>query len=229
MRQHPYNAEQCGSFLVASDVMLLTTVAVVLAYLLGSVPGGLVLGRLIGVNLLNQGSGNAGATNAWRARGPAFAITVFLFDAAKGVVAVMLLPRIAPAPPWLPEACAAAVLIGHVYPIWYGFRGGKGFATLLGIVVALTPLALPALIGVWFLILVLSGYVSLATLAAALAYPFFLFVVPLFRYPSLLPLLIFSTGVTLFLFYTHRDNIRRLMAGTENRFERVRWFKHGRF
>lgn len=209
--------------------MLLIAVAVVLAYLLGSVPGGLALGRLAGVNLRNQGSGNAGATNAWRARGPAFAIAVFLFDVAKGVVAVVLLPRIASAQFWLPEACAAAVLIGHVYPVWYGFRGGKGFATLLGVVVALTPWALPVLIGVWLLVLVLSGYVSLATLAAALAYPFFLLAVPLFRYPPLLPLLIFSVCVTLFLFYTHRGNIRRLLTGTENRFERVRWFKHGRF
>lgn len=193
--------------------------AVFLAYLLGSVPGGLVLGRLAGVNLRRIGSGNAGATNALRAKGPAFGVAVFLFDAAKGIVAVLLLPRLSGAwPGWLPVACAGAVVVGHVFPVWFRFHGGKGFATALGAILALAPLALAPVAGVWIAALLLTGYVSAATLSAALAFP--IFTVCMWG-GGRAALLWFAIGLALFLFYTHRDNLRRLHRGEEHRFHKI--------
>ncbi|MGH8274300.1 MAG: glycerol-3-phosphate 1-O-acyltransferase PlsY [Gammaproteobacteria bacterium] len=197
----------------------LTILALVLAYLLGSVPGGLVLGRLAGVNLRSVGSGNAGATNALRAKGPVLGIAVFLFDAAKGIVAVLLLPRLAGTwPGWLPVACAGVVVVGHVFPIWFGFRGGKGFATALGTILALSPLALAPVAGVWIAALLLTGYVSAATLSAALTFP--VFTVCMWG-GTRAALLWFGIGLAIFLFYTHRDNLRRLHRGEEHRFRKV--------
>ncbi|HEX5314877.1 MAG TPA: glycerol-3-phosphate 1-O-acyltransferase PlsY [Gammaproteobacteria bacterium] len=198
--------------------------AIVLAYLVGALPGGIVLGRLAGVNLREFGSGNAGATNALRARGPAFGVAVFAFDCVKGVIAALLLPRLAAGIFWLPEACAAAVVVGHVFPVWFGFRGGKGFATALGAIVVLSPLALAPVAGVWILVLLLSGYVGLATLLSAVAYPIFIAARLALHRPALLAFAIF---LALFLIYTHRDNIRRLAAGEEHRFERVRLLGRG--
>jgi len=196
----------------------MTVLALVLAYLLGSVPGGLVLGRLAGVNLRSVGSGNAGATNAVRARGPAFGIMVFLFDAAKGVVAVLVLPLLAGGVVWLPVACAGAVIVGHVFPIWFGFRGGKGFATALGTILALAPLGLAPVAGVWIVLLLLTGYVSAATLAATLAWPVFVACMGALEHPALLW---FAIALAVFLFYTHRENLRRLARGEEYRFRKV--------
>ena len=115
---------------------------ILLAYLLGSIVGSLVVGRLRGgVDIRKLGSGNAGGTNALRTQGPAFAIWVILIDIAKGWVAAALLPgfalpAVAPAPPtrrvWLPPVCGFAAILGHVFPVWHGFRGGKGVATLVG-------------------------------------------------------------------------------------------------
>jgi glycerol-3-phosphate acyltransferase PlsY len=197
----------------------LTVVAVIVAYLLGSIPGGLVLGRLVGVNLRGLGSGNAGATNALRAKGPIFGVAVFAFDAGKGIVAVLLLPRIAGnALAWLPVACAGAVIVGHVFPVWFGFRGGKGFATTLGTILALAPLALAPVAGVWILVLLLTGYVSVATLSAGTAFPVF---VAIMWEIDRSALLWFAIGLALFLFFTHRDNLRRLARGEEHRFQKI--------
>lgn len=206
--------------------LIWSIVAIVVAYLLGSVPGGLVLGRMVGVDLRTQGSGNAGATNAVRARGPWFGAAVFAFDAAKGVIAVALLPLLdASAPSWLGVACAGAVIVGHVFPVWFRFRGGKGFATALGVIVILSPTALGVVAGAWILVLVLTGYVSAATLCAALVFP--LFVAAVYRAQPL-PLMIFAGALALFLFYTHRTNLVRLAQGTEHRFRRVWLLGRGR-
>ncbi|MDN5873760.1 MAG: glycerol-3-phosphate 1-O-acyltransferase PlsY [Sinobacteraceae bacterium] len=192
--------------------------AIVLAYLLGSVPGGLVLGRLAGVNLRSVGSGNAGATNAVRAKGPLLGVVVFAFDAAKGVAAVLVLPLIAGDVAWLGAACAGAVIVGHVFPIWFGFRGGKGFATALGTILALAPLGLAPVAGVWIVLLLLTGYVSAATLAGAIAWPVFVACMGGLDRPALLW---FAIALALFLFFTHRDNLRRLLRGEEHRFQKV--------
>lgn len=206
--------------------MIWSVVAIVVAYLLGSVPGGLVLGRLVGVDLRTQGSGNAGATNAVRARGPWFGGAVFAFDVAKGVIAVALLPWLnAAAAPWLALACAGAVIVGHVFPVWFRFRGGKGFATALGVLLVLSPLALAVVAGVWVVVLVLTGYVSAATLCGALAFPASIAAA---ERGQLSALLWFAIFLAVFLFFTHRSNLARLARGSEHRFHRVWLLGRGR-
>jgi len=215
---HPVSGEM--------NSLIWSVVAIVAAYLLGSVPGGLVLGRLIGVDLRTQGSGNAGATNAVRARGPWFGVAVFAFDAGKGIIAVALLPMLAAAAvPWSSTACAGAVILGHVFPVWFRFRGGKGFATTLGALVVLSPVALAVVAGVWIAVLVLTGYVSAATLCGALAFPVFVAAADHARPPALM---VFAAALAVFLFYTHRTNLVRLARGTEHRFRRVWLLSRGR-
>jgi glycerol-3-phosphate acyltransferase PlsY len=196
------------------------------AYLLGSVIGSLVLGRLRGVDIRTQGSGNAGGTNALRTQGWAFALGVVLVDVGKALLAVGWLPG-ADLPgvgldagvdrDWLAVACACAVVVGHVYPVWYGFRGGKGAATLVGAVMVLAPLALVPVIGVWLLTVMLTGYVGLGTMLGTATLPvYFALLTPLRA-----PLVVFGVLMTAFIVYTHRSNVRRMRAGHENRARRL--------
>lgn len=198
-------------------------IKVVLAYLLGSLSGSLLLGRLRGVDIRTQGSGNAGGTNALRTQGKGFGIAVLLFDLLKGVVAAgaiplapLELPASAALLPWLGVACAVAAVVGHVWPVWFGFRGGKGAATLVGILLALAPLGLVPVLFAWLLVLTTTGYVGLATITGALAFVAYAFLLPLS-----VPLEWFAVTMTVLVIYTHRGNIRRLCQGTENRFARA--------
>src|SRR6186713_1083630 len=159
-------------------------VKVLLAYLLGSIVGSLVVGRLRGgVDIRKSGSGNAGATNALRTQGAAFAIWVILIDIAKGWIAAALLPGlalpgIAPSGPelaaWLPAACAFAAIIGHVFPVWHGFRGGKGVATLVGAFAGIELFLLVPLLASWLAVVMVSGFVGFSSIAASLAVPVYL-------------------------------------------------------
>lgn len=209
--------------------MIWNILALLVAYLLGSVPGGLLLGRIAGVDLRAEGSGNAGATNAVRTRGLGFGALVFAFDAAKGIVAAALFPYLVgfgSVPyEWLAAACAGAVILGHVFPVWFRFRGGKGFATALGAILVLSPLGLAVVAGVWVLVLVLTGYVSAATLLGAVAFPVYVAVAGHGRWDALL---VFAIVLALFLMFTHRSNLMRLAWGNEHRFNRVWLFGRGR-
>jgi len=179
-----------------------------LSYLLGSIVGSLLIGRLKGgVDIRALGSGNAGATNALRTFGRAIAFWVLVIDLAKGFVATRLiapalLPGIAPAPPalgaWCVTACALAVMLGHVYPLWFGLRGGKGVATLVGVV--------------------LFGFVGLASMLATLALAV---EIAIGNFAPRLPLLAFAVAATALILYTHRSNIARMRAGTESRARRL--------
>ena len=187
------------------------------AYLLGSLSGSLLLGRLRGVDIRQHGSGNAGGTNALRTQGWKFALGTVLVDVGKGVLAVWLALRFGGGEAWLPYAAAAVAILGHVYPVFHGFRGGKGAGTLVGALLVAWPVSVAVLIGTWLLVLTATGYVGLSTiLAGAALVPFALLTdAPPSR-------LVFAVGVAVFLAYTHRSNISRLRAGTESRFERVR-------
>jgi glycerol-3-phosphate acyltransferase PlsY len=202
--------------------MLELSVKILLAYLIGALLGSLILGRLRGVDIRALGSGNAGATNALRTQGKAFALAVLLIDAGKGVLAVrwlppLLLPGIGQDPDlsreWLTLACAFAVILGHVYPVWFGFRGGKGAATMIGVAGALDPRLLVPVLLCWFAVLLLTGYVGLATMIAAVA----LVVAAHWLDPGDTPLLGFCILVAAFVIYTHRSNIARMWTGQENR------------
>lgn len=194
-------------------------VALLLAYLLGALSGGLLIGRLMGKADLRQGgSGNTGATNALRTGGRGFALSVLIFDMLKGVLAAAFLPLLAPAP-WLAYACGVAVVLGHIYPVFFGFSGGKGAATLIGVLLVLAPAALLPGLAVWLLCLGLSGYVGLSTVLGMAAVAAGL----LFRdgaWPPASPA-VFGLSMLALMLYTHRDNLRRTFAGNENRFERA--------
>lgn len=198
-------------------------IKLLLSYLLGSVLGSLLLGRLRGVDVRQHGSGNAGATNALRVLGRGMAVAVLAIDAGKGIVAVTLIPALpfGPGPElsWVPILCAFAVVLGHVYPVFHGFKGGKGAATLIGVVLGLMPMGAAWVFAGWLLVLVLTGYVGLATLCAALVAP--VYVAAAIPAGLASPLGAFALIMAAFVFYTHRENIRRLLGGNENRFERV--------
>lgn len=211
--------------------MLELAIKSLLAYLLGSLAGALVLGLALGVDIRREGSGNAGATNALRTRGPLFAFGVLVIDLGKGVLGAASVPAL-PWPAaddgvgrdWLTVACAAAVVIGHVYPVWFGFRGGKGAATLIGALAGLAPVFVAPVFLVWLAVLYGSGYVSAATIAAAASFPLWLAAAagtghgpPAARFVALFA---FGVGAALLTVFTHRANLGRLGAGTEARARR---------
>ena len=190
----------------------------VAAYLLGSLSGSLLLGRLRGVDIRTHGSGNAGGTNALRTLGWRFALGTVLIDVGKGVAAAWLARRFGDAA-WVPYAAGFAAMLGHVWPVFHGFRGGKGGGTLVGVLLVLWPLAVPVVIGAWAVVLVASGYVGLSTIVAAAS------LAPLALIAGERPeRIVFAVGVALFIAFTHRANLARLRAGTESRFERARLF-----
>jgi glycerol-3-phosphate acyltransferase PlsY len=197
-----------------------------LAYLVGSLIGSLVIGRLKGVDIREQGSGNAGGTNALRTQGWAFALGVVAIDVGKAFVAVGLLPGLTlpgiGADPaldreWLQVCCAIAVVVGHVYPVWYEFRGGKGAATLLGAVAVLAPAALVPVVVVWLACVMLTGFVGLGTMLGTATLPAYFAIAR----PGDTALLVFGLAMTAFVAYTHRANIGRMRAGNENRARRL--------
>jgi acyl phosphate:glycerol-3-phosphate acyltransferase len=210
--------------------MLELGVKLLIAYLLGTVLGSLILGRLRGVDIRSMGSGNAGATNALRTQGKLFGLMVLIIDIAKGVLAVVWLPAaVLPgigidaglSREWLAVGCGFAVIVGHVYPVWFGFRGGKGAATVVGVVAALElRLLLPLLLS-WIVVLLLTGYVGLATMLSAVALTAAVCILE----PNDVPLLSFCAAVTLFIVFTHRSNIARMRAGRENRVRRLWLFR----
>jgi acyl phosphate:glycerol-3-phosphate acyltransferase len=201
-----------------------------IAYLLGTLLGSLILGRLRGVDIRSMGSGNAGATNALRTQGKLFGLLVLLVDVAKGIVAVWWLPAaVLPgigidaqlSREWLTVACGFAVIVGHVYPVWFDFRGGKGAATVIGVVAGLElRLLLPLLVS-WIIVLLLSGYVGLATMLSTVA----LCAAVVVLEPTNLALCSFSAAVAAFVIFTHRSNIARMRAGNENRVRRLWLFR----
>ena len=206
--------------------MLELGVKTLLAYLLGSVLGSLVMGRFRGVDIRQQGSGNAGGTNALRTQGWSFALGVVVIDVGKALLAVGVVPRLVlplvgidPAVDreWLAVACAAAVVVGHVYPVWYEFRGGKGAATLIGAVAVLAPAALLPVILVWLATVMLTGFVGLGTMLGTATLPLY-FALTEPRSPALI---VFGLAMAVFVAYTHRANIERMRAGNENRARRL--------
>jgi len=206
--------------------MLELGIKTLLAYLLGALLGSLVIGRLRNVDIRTMGSGNAGGTNAMRTQGVGFGLLVLAIDIGKGAIAVGLLPMLRIpgidldpriGREWLQVCCAAAVILGHVYPVWFDFRGGKGVATVVGAVTTLHPWALIPLLGTFLLVIALTGFVGLASMLAGVC----LVAVTWFFDPDDMPFLLLAVFATAFIVYTHRTNIQRMRAGTENRARRL--------
>jgi glycerol-3-phosphate acyltransferase PlsY len=209
---------------------------VTLAYLLGSVLGSLLVGFFRGgVDIRKLGSGNAGGTNALRTQGKSFALWVMIIDIGKGILAAAVIPPLVlPGVGIDPSvdrslvlyATAFAAILGHVFPVWFGFRGGKGGATAAGLVCYLAPLAALPVIGAWLLIVFTTGFVGLATISASLVAVVFLGVTVL---PGQSGLFLFACATAGLLIYAHRGNIRRMLDGTESRFASpaARWLRRG--
>lgn len=205
------------------------TVAVVLSYLLGSIPFGVIIARAHGKDLSSIGSGNIGATNVARALGKRWAYFCFVLDVLKGMVPMLvfraLLEMANPTPViltlWLLVGCSA--ILGHIFPIYLKFKGGKGVATSLGVGLGLWPYyticALLAFL-IWVAVTLIWRYVSLASIAASIAFPLILvlaIIITGWDVANLWPLLIAATVIPLMVIIRHRENIQRLMAGTESK------------
>lgn len=189
------------------------------AYVIGAIPTSHLVSRLVaGVDLRERGSGNLGATNLFRVLGWQYAAPVAVFDIGKGAVPVLLLAPRAGAAPWVPLAVGAAAVAGHVFSIFVRFRGGKGVATGAGVALALAPLAVLICAVVWGALVYATGYVSVGSVIAALVFP-----VAAWFTTGPDPWVVGAGGLLAgFIVFTHRGNLRRLRAGTENRFGRHR-------
>lgn len=201
------------------------------SYVIGSTPTSIIVGKIVrGIDIREHGSGNAGGTNVFRVLGWKPALVVVIIDIFKG---------------WLPAAvlattlfqgelafnnigviqilCGFAAVLGHTYTIFAGFRGGKGVGTLAGMLLALFPIAFPLCLLVFVITLILTGYVSVSSMIAAVSLPVFLLALPPFMgiEPAQLTLVVFGLLVPFFVIFTHRSNLVRLRAGTENRFEKA--------
>lgn len=205
-------------------------VKLVVSYLLGSLIGSLVVGRVRGgVDIRELGSGNAGGTNALRTQGASFAFWVMLIDVGKAVLATTLVAHVTlPAtglddlsPESTALACGAAAVVGHVWPAFYGLRGGKGAATLLGTLAVVAPIGLVPVLLVFGCSLVLSGFVGLSTILGTWS----LVVYAAYVGGVDSPLCVFAIAMALFITFTHRGNLQRMRAGQENRFEKAMLFR----
>ncbi len=203
-------------------------VKIVLAYLCGSVIGALWVGRVLGHGVIRKmGSGNAGGTNALRTQGWFFALLVVVIDVGKGSLAAAWVPGLslpfaaASGSAWLAVSCAAAAVAGHVFPLYHGFRGGKGAATLVGALAFINWQVLVVVLATWLVIVGLTGYVGLATMSAvavaAVAGGL------LVGFSS--PLFAFMAAMSAFIVFTHRGNIARMRAHKENRMRQLMLFK----
>lgn len=190
----------------------LEVLAVVAAYLLGSLSFATILVHaFLGKDVRELGSGNAGATNVLRTAGGRLAAATMALDVLKGAFAVLLMRGATYDPRWTGLAAVAAVL-GHVFPVFFGFRGGKGVATVIGAFLVLAPLAVLLVVLVFLAVVALTRYVSLGSVTAACVLPLAL---RLLRAPD--AVIVTGAAMTLLLLVSHRANIRRLLAGTERR------------
>jgi acyl phosphate:glycerol-3-phosphate acyltransferase len=209
----------------------MVTLAAVLigSYLLGSVPFGYLVGRLVGVDIRRAGSGNIGATNVVRVLGKRYGYPVFACDVLKGfgTVTIAMLMALGRWPAWnSPEIfgilAAISSVLGHLYPPWLKFKGGKGVATSAGALLALTPVAALIGIAIWIIVFCLTRYVSLASITAAVVLPIVILVISWRDQNEGKPLIYFSACIAALVIWRHRSNLSRLMRGTEPRFTRKR-------
>ena len=199
-----------------------------ISYLIGAIPSALIAGKLLGgIDIRKHGSGNVGGTNAWRVLGWKAGLPVSIVDVGKGAVAATLISRL-PFGPYpvdltiLPTLCGLAAVIGHVFPVYTGFRGGKGVATGGGMLAAIAPIPVGLAAGVFVVALLLTGWVSLGSLLGALTVPLAIALLDTHtaaQYPSLL--LGLTSALAAFIWFTHRGNIVRLVRGKERCFPRL--------
>lgn len=185
------------------------------SYLLGAIPTSFLVARIAkGVDLRQVGSKNLGATNLYRALGWRYAVPVGLFDVAKGTIPVLLFGPETRGPAWIPVAFGLTAVLGHVFSVFVGFKGGKGVATAAGVMLGLAPWATAISLVTWIATVKVTGYVSLGSILAALVLPVGAYLL----HPNLRPVGWAFAALALFIVVMHRANIARLLAGTESRF-----------
>lgn len=213
---------------------------IIASYLVGSIPFGVIISKKFrGFDIRTKGSGNIGSTNAFRVLGWKLGLTVQILDLAKGLGVILLATAFFNGLPFhnatpfqditvfrLMAGCSA--VLGHVFTIFAGFRGGKGISTAAGMLIGIAPVELAVAVGIFLLVVFLSGYVSLASIIAAITLPTTMFLrenafgVQITGYNTMI---FFAIGLSSFLIYTHRANIKRLLAKREHRFEGLRLFR----
>lgn len=204
-------------------------VLIVLAYLIGSIPTAVwVSKRLFGIDIREHGSGNAGATNTFRILGAKAGTAVMIIDMLKGFIAVKL-ALFAPYSIHSEQSVNLQIflglfaVVGHIFPIWAEFKGGKGIATLFGMILSIQPLVAVSMVGVFMLMLYMTRYVSLSSITASIAFPLMIFFI--FREPEL-SYRIFAIATAFLVVLTHHKNINRLINGSESK---VAIFRKRRF
>ena len=209
-------------------------ILIIISYLTGSTPTSIIIGRITkNIDIREHGSGNAGGTNVFRVLGWKPALIVVIIDVFKGwLPAAIFAPafyyaQIIPDLGVLQILCGFSAVLGHTYTIFAGFKGGKGVGTLGGTLIALFPTAFPFCLAIAVITVMLTGYVSLASILAAVSLPIFLLLLPPFfgANPAALSLMVFSLLIPWFITFTHRSNIQRLRSGEENRFEKAMIFR----
>ena len=205
--------------------MLRLLIAVVVSYLVGGFPTALVTGKVFrGIDIRQHGSGNAGATNAFRVLGWKVALPVMIVDVLKGTFATLVISKLAVGSVAWPVAavelaCGVAAGLGHIWTPYAGFRGGKGVGTALGVMIGLAPLAMLFAALLWFALVMFTGYVSVGSMLGAISVPFFVALAARLQHrPVDTVTLVATVFLAVLIVFTHRSNIRRLLSGTENRF-----------
>lgn len=193
-------------------------ILIILSYLTGAISTSIIICRLKSIDIRQIGSGNAGATNTVRALGKKYGAIVLILDILKGSLPTIIAKIMSPDSLILPICCAFATVAGHVFPIYFSFKGGKGAATFIGTIIVIFPLGALICFLVWISTLILSGYVGLATVLAAIIFPVSIF---LFAEPSLT---FFGLASMSFVLITHYKNIIRLIQRKESRFEKIHIF-----
>ena len=215
-----------------TDPSILILFGIILSYIFGSFPTSILTGRIIKkIDIRDHGSGNAGATNVFRVLGWKPALFVIIIDIFKGWFPtyffssyIYLNPTLDPG--FLKIIFGFSSVLGHSYTIFAGFKGGKGIGTLLGMLIALFPIAIPLCLIVFILSLIITGYVSVGSIFASIFLPIFLLISPLFgTTPPDFSLIIFSLFIPFFVIFTHKSNISRLKTGNENQFKKIMIFK----
>ena len=198
---------------------MIDIIRIIISYLIGSISGSMIIGKFKKVDIRSMGSGNAGGTNAFRTQGALFALGVITIDIFKGFAATCYIGMGYGEITSLSLICGFASVIGHIYPIYHGFKGGKGAGTLIGVLLALPlpTLIVPSLILIWIGVLILSGYVGLGTIITSICFPLYLYLTN----NTYHELIIFSIICSLLIIYTHRSNIVRMYQGNENQFEKM--------
>jgi glycerol-3-phosphate acyltransferase PlsY len=221
--------------------MLSLLYVILLSYLVGSIPTSLIVSKLAkGIDIRQHGSGNAGGTNVIRVLGLKTGIFVILFDIFKGLVATIFVAKLMYSPfPFTNRTpfedftlvqilAGSAAIVGHIWTIFGGFRGGKGIATAAGMLIGVAPWDILVALGVFTIVFMISRYVSLGSISAAVAFPLTLIVrenVFKSEVEGYGTLIFFSIGIALLLIFTHRTNIKRLLEGRENRLTNLHLFK----